>query len=302
MCRCIDAPIIMIQLLQAAKDTASVTREVVSALESGHADLVIKKVIELCISAGKNILIAIVVYVVGRFLVSLIQRLLSKMLARRKVEVSIQTFLKSLVGILLNVLLIVSVVGALGINTTSFAALLASAGVAIGMALSGNLQNFAGGLLILFFKPYKVGDWIEAQNVAGTVTSIQIMHTLITTIDNQVVYVPNGAMSSGVITNYSRMGTRRVEWIVGVSYGEDFDKVRSVAHKLIRGDGRILQEPAPVVALHALDSSSVNVTIRAWVANADYWGVYFDMNKNIYEEFNRQGIDFPFPQVTVHQA
>lgn len=292
----------MIQLLQAAKDTASVTREVVSALESGHADLVIKKVIELCISAGKNILIAIVVYVVGRFLVSLIQRLLSKMLARRKVEVSIQTFLKSLVGILLNVLLIVSVVGALGINTTSFAALLASAGVAIGMALSGNLQNFAGGLLILFFKPYKVGDWIEAQNVAGTVTSIQIMHTLITTIDNQVVYVPNGAMSSGVITNYSRMGTRRVEWIVGVSYGEDFDKVRSVAHKLIRGDGRILQEPAPVVALHALDSSSVNVTIRAWVANADYWGVYFDMNKNIYEEFNRQGIDFPFPQVTVHQA
>lgn len=302
MCRCIDAPIIMIQLLQAAKDTASVTREVVSALESGHADLVIKKVIELCISAGKNILIAIVVYVVGRFLVSLIQRLLSKMLARRKVEVSIQTFLKSLVGILLNVLLIVSVVGALGINTTSFAALLASAGVAIGMALSGNLQNFAGGLLILFFKPYKVGDWIEAQNVAGTVASIQIMHTLITTIDNQVVYVPNGAMSSGVITNYSRMGTRRVEWIVGVSYGEDFDKVRSVAHKLIRGDGRILQEPAPVVALHALDSSSVNVTIRAWVANADYWGVYFDMNKNIYEEFNRQGIDFPFPQVTVHQA
>ncbi len=278
------------------------TREVVSALESGHADLVIKKVIELCISAGKNILIAIVVYVVGRFLVSLIQRLLSKMLARRKVEVSIQTFLKSLVGILLNVLLIVSVVGALGINTTSFAALLASAGVAIGMALSGNLQNFAGGLLILFFKPYKVGDWIEAQNVAGTVASIQIMHTLITTIDNQVVYVPNGAMSSGVITNYSRMGTRRVEWIVGVSYGEDFDKVRSVAHKLIRGDGRILQEPAPVVALHALDSSSVNVTIRAWVANADYWGVYFDMNKNIYEEFNRQGIDFPFPQVTVHQA
>lgn len=174
----------------------------------------------------KNILIAIIVYIVGRFLISLIQRVMSNMLSRRKVEISIQTFLKSLVSILLNVLLIVSVVGALGINTTSFAALLASAGVAIGMALSGNLQNFAGGLIILFFKPYKVGDWIEAQSVSGSVTAIQIMHTLVTTADNKVVYIPNGAMSSGVITNYSRLDTRRVEWIVGVDYGEDIDKVK----------------------------------------------------------------------------
>lgn len=292
----------MIQILQATKDTTNVTKEVVSAIASGHTELIIEKLIDMCISAGKNILIAIIVYIVGRFLISLIQRVMSNMLSRRKVEISIQTFLKSLVSILLNVLLIVSVVGALGINTTSFAALLASAGVAIGMALSGNLQNFAGGLIILFFKPYKVGDWIEAQSVSGSVTAIQIMHTLVTTADNKVVYIPNGAMSSGVITNYSRLDTRRVEWIVGVDYGEDIDKVKSVVNELIQKDNRILKEPAPVIALHALDSSSVNVTIRVWVANGDYWNVYFEMNKNIYDEFNKQDIDFPFPQMTIHQA
>lgn len=292
----------MIQFLQATKDSVNVTKEVVTAIETGHTEQIIEKLIDLCISAGKNILIAIVVYFVGRFLISLLQRLMANMLERRKVEVSIQIFLKSTVSILLNVLLIISVVGALGINTTSFAALLASAGVAIGMALSGNLQNFAGGLIILFFKPYKVGDWIEAQGVSGSVTAIQIMHTIVTTADNKVVYIPNGAMSSGVITNYSRMDTRRVEWIVGVDYGEDIDKVKGVVESLIQNDSRILKDPAPIVALHALDASSVNVTIRVWVANKDYWDVYFEMNKKIYEEFNRQGINFPFPQLTIHQS
>ena len=292
----------MIQFLLATKDSVNVTKEVVTAIETGHTEQIIEKLIDLCISAGKNILIAIVVYFVGRFLISLLQRLMANMLERRKVEVSIQIFLKSTVSILLNVLLIISVVGALGINTTSFAALLASAGVAIGMALSGNLQNFAGGLIILFFKPYKVGDWIEAQGVSGSVTAIQIMHTIVTTADNKVVYIPNGAMSSGVITNYSRMDTRRVEWIVGVDYGEDIDKVKGVAESLIQNDSRILKDPAPIVALHALDASSVNVTIRVWVANKDYWDVYFEMNKKIYEEFNRQGINFPFPQLTIHQS
>ena len=292
----------MIQFLQATKDSVNVTKEVVTAIETGHTEQIIEKLIDLCIGAGKNILIAIVVYYVGRFLISLLQRLMANMLERRKVEVSIQIFLKSTVSILLNVLLIISVVGALGINTTSFAALLASAGVAIGMALSGNLQNFAGGLIILFFKPYKVGDWIEAQGVSGSVTAIQIMHTIVTTADNKVVYIPNGAMSSGVITNYSRMDTRRVEWIVGVDYGEDIDKVKGVAESLIQNDSRILKDPAPIVALHALDASSVNVTIRVWVANKDYWDVYFEMNKKIYEEFNRQGINFPFPQLTIHQS
>ena len=295
----------IIQFLQIAKDSVNVAKEietVESVIKSGHADLIIDKLVELSISAGKNILMAVVVYVVGRFLISLIQKLLANMLSRRKVEISIQTFLKSLVSILLNVLLIISVVGALGVSTTSFAALLASAGVAIGMALSGNLQNFAGGLIILFFKPYKVGDWIEAQGTSGSVTAIQIMHTIVTTADNKVVYIPNGAMSSGVITNYSRMETRRVDWTVGVDYGEDIDKVKRIVEGLIAADSRILQTPAPVIALQALDASSVNVTIRVWVPNAEYWNVYFEMNKKIYDEFNKQGIDFPFPQLTIHQA
>ena len=295
----------MIQFLQIAKDSVNVAKEietVESVIKSGHADLIIDKLVELSISAGKNILMAVVVYIVGRFLISLIQKVLANMLSRRKVEISIQTFLKSMVNILLNVLLIISVVGALGVSTTSFAALLASAGVAIGMALSGNLQNFAGGLIILFFKPYKVGDWIEAQGTSGSVTAIQIMHTIVTTADNKVVYIPNGAMSSGVITNYSRMETRRVDWTVGVDYGEDIDKVKRIVEGLIAADSRILQTPAPVIALQALDASSVNVTIRVWVPNAEYWNVYFETNKKIYDEFNKQGIDFPFPQLTIHQA
>ena len=292
----------MIQILQVAKDTTNVTKEVVSAIASGHTDLIIEKLIDMCISAGKNILIAIIVYIVGRFLISLIQRVMGNMLSRRKVEISIQTFLKSLVSILLNVLLIVSVVGALGINTTSFAALLASAGVAIGMALSGNLQNFAGGLIILFFKPYKVGDWIESQGVSGTVKEIQIFHTILTTGDNKVIYIPNGAMSSGVVTNYNTQTTRRVEWIVGVDYGEDYNKVQQIVRDILTSDKRILSDPAPFIALHALDASSVNVVARVWVNTADYWGVYFDINRAIYATFNEKGINFPFPQLTVHQG
>ena len=292
----------MIQILQVAKDTTNVTKEVVSAIASGHTDLIIEKLIDMCISAGKNILIAIIVYIVGRFLISLIQRVMGNMLSRRKVEISIQTFLKSLVSILLNVLLIVSVVGALGINTTSFAALLASAGVAIGMALSGNLQNFAGGLIILFFKPYKVGDWIESQGVSGTVKEIQIFHTILTTGDNKVIYIPNGAMSSGVVTNYNTQTTRRVEWIVGVDYGEDYNKVQQIVRDILTSDKRILSDTAPFIALNALDASSVNVVARVWVNTADYWGVYFDINKTIYETFNEKGINFPFPQLTVHQG
>ena len=292
----------MIGFLQIAADTTNVAKQVAEAISSGRADLVIAELIQGCISAGKSILMALLVYVVGSFIISLLKRLLSRMLERRKVEVSIQTFLKSLVNILLNILLIISVVGALGINTTSFAALLASAGVAVGMALSGNLQNFAGGLIVLFFKPYKVGDWVEAQGVSGTVTEIQIMHSLLLTGDNKVVCVPNGAMSSGVIINYSRMDNRRIEWIVGVDYGTDYDKVKTLVEQMIAADTRMLKDPAPMVALHALDASSVNIVIRAWVSTADYWDVYFDMNRRIYEEFNRAGIGFPFPQLTVHQA
>ena len=178
----------------------------------------------------------------------------------------------------------------------------ASAGVAVGMALSVNLQNFAGGLIVLLFRPFKVGDWIESQGVSGTVREIQIFHTILTTADNKVIYIPNGALSSGTVTNYSREETRRVDWLIGVEYGENYDKVESTVRRILAADSRILNTPEPFVDLHAFDAISVYVVIRVWVKNSDYWGVYFDMNKTIYATFNKEGIGFPFPQLTVHQA
>ena len=292
----------MINLLETATAAVEAVKETEKIVSSGRFDMILDKLIEMSISAGKNILVAIIVFIVGRFLISMLNKLFAQVLEKRKIDVTIKTFLKSLVNILLTLLLIVSVVGALGVNTTSFAALLASAGVAIGMALSGNLQNFAGGLIVLLFKPYKVGDWIEAQGVSGSVSEIQIFHTILTMADNKVVYIPNGNLSSGVVINYSRKDTRRIEWVVGVDYGEDLAKVESVVRGLLDADTRILKDPAPVVALNALSSSSVDVTIRVWVAASDYWDVNFEVRKNIYNEFNKQNINFPFPQVTIHKA
>ena len=262
----------------------------------------IQQLIDWSVSAGGRIIGAIIIFVVGRFLISFLKKMVAKLLAKRQVDPSIQSFVKSLVNILLTILLIIAVIGKLGVETTSFAALLASAGVANGMALSGNLQNFAGGLIVLLFRPFKVGDWIESQGVSGTVREIQIFHTILTTADNKVIYIPNGALSSGTVTNYSHEDTRRVEWVVGVEYGENYDKVESTVRRILSGDSRILATPEPFVALHALDASSVNVVIRVWVKSGDYWGVYFDMNKAIYSVFNKEGIGFPFPQLTVHQA
>lgn len=292
----------MINLLETATAAAEAVKETEKMVSSGRIDVILDKLLDMSISAGKNILVAIIVFIVGRFLISMINKFFAQILEKRKIDVTIKTFLKSLVNILLTLLLIVSVVGALGVNTTSFAALLASAGVAIGMALSGNLQNFAGGLIVLLFKPYKVGDWIEAQGVSGTVSEIQIFHTILTMADNKVVYIPNGNLSSGVVINYSRKETRRIEWVVGVDYGEDLAKVERVVRELLDADSRILKDPAPVVALNALSASSVDVTIRVWVATADYWDVNFEVRKNIYNEFNKQNINFPFPQLTLHKA
>ena len=262
----------------------------------------LSKVLDWGIEVGKDLLGAIIIYIVGRFIIKQVGRLLARILEKRKLEISVQTFLRSLVSILLNLILAFAIVSRLGVETTSFAALLASAGVAIGMALSGNLSNFAGGLIILVFKPFKVGDYIEGQNANGTVREIQIFHTILTTVDNKVIYVPNGALSSNAITNYSKQETRRAEWVFGVEYGEDFEKVKAVLQRIIDADPRILKDPAPMIALGALSASSVDIKVRAWAKTADYWDVYFDMNKIVYDTFNKEGIGFPFPQLTVHQA
>ena len=272
------------------------------ALEPGKLERLWQQFLDWGVDAGGRILGAVIIFVVGKFLISFLKKMLARILKRRQMDAGVQSFVRSLVSILLNLLLVVAIVSKLGIETTSFAALLASAGVAIGMALSGNLQNFAGGLIILVFKPYKVGDWIDIQSVSGTVREIQIFHTILTTADNKVVYIPNGTLSSGTIVNYSREDTRRIEWVVGVEYGVDYDHVESVVRRILATDERILDTPAPFVALHALDASSVNVTIRVWVKTSDYWDVYFNMNKQIYATFNAEGIGFPFPQLTIHQA
>lgn len=263
----------------------------------------IAKALNSCIDLGGRILGALIIFIIGKLLINWTNKLFASMLARRKVDASIQSFLKSIVNITLLVLLFLAVIGKLGIELTSFAALLASAGVAIGMALSGNLSNFAGGVIILIFRPYKVGDYIEASTGAsGTVTDIQIFHTVLTTPDNKIVFAPNGDMSSAIVTNYSRKETRRLDFTFCVEYGTDFQLVRDTLVSIIEKDSRILREPAPFIELSALADSSVNIIVRVWVNASDYWGVNFDMNKNVYATFNEKGISFPFPQLTVHQA
>lgn len=290
----------MITLLQANEVTEK-TSGLIKAVSAGEIDLLLKQLVSMGVEVGKSILLAIVIYIAGKFVIKLINKLIRRTLEHKNVDSTIQSFLKSFVSILLNVLLIITVISALGVNTTSFAALLASFGVAAGMALSGNLQNLAGGLIILLFKPFKVGDFVEAQGSMGTVKEIQIIHTILQTVDNKEIYLPNSSLSSGSITNYSKMGTRRVDFTVNVEYGTDVEKVMNALKAIAESDERILKEPAPFYALSALAESSVNFTFRVWVNSADYWPVFFDLNKKIYEDFNRQAIKFPFPQLQIHQ-
>ena len=271
-------------------------------LLSTKLDLFLDKLLDFSVDAGKNIFIACLIYSIGCFIIKQINRLVAKILEKRKVEPSVQTFLKSLVKILLNMILAFAVISKLGVETTSFAALMASAGVAIGMALSGNLSNFAGGLIILVFKPFKVGDYIEGPDVNGTVKEIQIFHTILSTLDNRMIYVPNGILNNNAITNYSKQETRRVDWVFGVEYGEEIGKVRAVIQRIIKNDPRILDTPAPLIALSTLNASSVDITVRVWVKASDYWSVLFDINEIVYDTFNKEGINLPFPQLTVHQT
>ena len=274
------------------------------ASEEGFSKLQIfmQQLIDWGVGAGGRIIGAAIIFVVGRFLISFIKKLVSKLLVKRNIDASIQSFVKSLVNILLTILLIIAVIGKLGVETTSFAALLASAGVAIGMALSGNLSNFAGGLIILIFKPFKVGDYIDGPGVSGTIKEIQIFHTILSTLDNRMIYVPNGSLSGNAVTNYSKQDKRRVEWVFGVEYGEDVKRVRAVLQRIINADSRILDTPAPLIVLGSLSASSIDITVRVWVKSVDYWNVLYDINEIVYTTFNEEGIGFPFPQLTLHHA
>ena len=222
------------------------------------------------------------------------------MMKKKKTDASIQTFLVSFIDIVTLIILLIIIISVVGIDTSSFIALFASAGVAIGMALSGTLQNFAGGVMVLLFRPYKVGDYIEAQGQAGTVKEIQIFNTLIQTPDNRIIIVPNGPLSTGIINNYSREATRRVDFSFSISYGDDYELAKRVLLDIINKDERIAKTPAPFVELGSLGASSINITVRVWCDAADYWGIFFDMNKAVYKTFPEKGLNFPYNTITVN--
>ena len=247
-----------------------------------------------------KIVLALVIYLIGSQIIKWVIRIVDRAFARHDVEVSLRSFLRSLIKVVLMVVLLLAIVQTLGINTASFLAIFASAGLAIGMALSGTLQNFAGGVVLLILRPYKVGDYIEAQGQSGTVESIGLFSTCLKTPDKQTIYVPNNTISSSIIDNYSQSEIRRVDWLLSISYGDDVDVARREILAMLEADVRILKDKAPVVYVKTLNSSSVDLSIRAWVKNADYWGVYFDMNEKMYKELPSKGINFPFPQMDVN--
>lgn len=247
-----------------------------------------------------KIVIALAIYFLGRWIVRRVVRLIDVAMERRKVDVSLRSFMRNTVRVVFSLILVLIVVQTLGVNVTSLIAVFSAATLAIGMALSGTAQNFAGGVMILMMKPYRVGDYISAQGQSGTVREIKLFSTVITTTDNQTIYIPNNAIATAIIDNYTTAEQRRVDWTVGISYGDDVDIARETILAMLAADARILRETAPVVWVAALADSSVNLTVRAWVANADYWDVFFEYNERFYKELPKAGINFPFPQMDVH--
>jgi small conductance mechanosensitive channel len=256
--------------------------------------------LQFVIKYGPKLVGAILALVIGLWLVRWVLKLVNKAMTRGSVDESLKPFLISLIGALLKVMLAISIMSMLGIAMTSFIAILGAAGLAVGMALSGTLQNFAGGVIILLFKPFKVGDFIEAQGYSGVVKEIQIFVTILTTADNKTIIIPNGGLSNGAMINYSTQPTRRVDWVFGIGYGDDLQKAKTLLANLLAADARVLKEPAIFIGLGEMADSSINITVRAWVKAEDYWGVFFDTNEKVYDEFNASGINIPYPQMDVH--
>lgn len=284
-------------------------REEILALKDMSFDQVIHTIATDLAHFAISLVAAILVFYVGKFIIGRIYAVVSRILTRHKTEASLTTFLLSGVRIVLYFILIITVIGILGIETSSFLALFASAGVAVGMALSGTLQNFAGGVLILALKPYKIGDYIEAQGFAGTVRKIEIFNTIITTPDNKTIIIPNGDLSTSPINNSTLQTHRRVEWNIGISYGDNVGRAREAILAMFAADPRIVDAAAasasglaaPVVVVGSLDDSAVTLKVRAWVAKDLYWDIFFGYNERFYTELpERAGINFPFPQMDVH--
>lgn len=272
----------------------------ISDLSQLPTDELIKTGLGWVAEVSVKILVAIVIYLVGRWLIRYAVRFIETIMNARKVDLTLKSFAVRLTRVVLLILLVVTIIGVLGLDTTSFVALFASAGLAFGMAMSGTLQNFAGGVMILVLKPFKVGDVIEAQGYTGIVKEIMLFNTLVNTFDNKAVLIPNGGVSTGIINNYSHEQNRRVDWSIGISYGDDYDKAKAVMLSILNSDERVLKDPEVFIALEALADSSVNIVVRAWVKSADYWGVFFDFNEQVYKQLPANGLSFPFPQMDVH--
>ena len=255
---------------------------------------------DLVITYGPKFVGALIVLIIGLWAIKWILKLVTRGLSKSNVDDSLVPFLRSLIGALLKVMLGISIMTMLGIEMTSFIAILGAAGLAVGMALSGTLQNFAGGVMILLFKPFKVGDYVEAQGYAGVVKEIQIFVTILTTPDNKTIILPNGPLSNGSMINYSTQVKRRVDWSFGISYNDDLEKAKSIIREILEADERVIKEDDIFVRLGAMADSSVNITTRAWAASSDYWPLHFDVNERVYAAFNQKGISIPFPQMDVH--
>ena len=249
---------------------------------------------------GLKLVGAIVALLIGLWVIGTLTRFMARMMKKRDMDPSLTSFFRSLVNILLKAALVISIAGMVGIEMTSFIAILGAAGLALGLALSGTLQNFAGGVMILIFKPFNVGDVVEAQGYTGKIKEIQIFNTIMLTPDNKTIIIPNGGLATGSMTNYSKEPQRRVDMTFGIGYGDDAAKAREVLMNLIAADDRILKDPEPFVALSELADSSVNFVVRVWVESANYWGVYFDMHEKVYNTFAKEGLNIPFPQMDVH--
>jgi small conductance mechanosensitive channel len=292
-------------MAQAAAAADSLANKVsIDAAMSSISALTVEEIVKYVTSAGLTIGATIIkvalIWIIGRWLSKRLVTLVKKLMVKKNTDASIQTFLVSLIDIVALIVLLIIIISVVGIDTSSFIALFASAGVAIGMALSGTLQNFAGGVMVLLFRPYKVGDYIEAQGQAGTVKEIQIFNTLLQTPDNRIIIVPNGPLSTGIINNYSREATRRVDFSFSISYGDDFELAKKVLMEIIEKDARILKTPEPFIELGKMNASSIDITVRVWCNAADYWGIFFDMNKSVYSTFPAKGLNFPYNTITVN--
>jgi small conductance mechanosensitive channel len=255
---------------------------------------------QFIIKYGVKLLMALSILFIGLWIIKKILYAINLIFEKRNFDTSLKGFLRSFIDIILKALLIITVLSTLGVEMTSFIAILGAAGFAIGMALSGTLSNFAGGVIILILKPFRVGDVIEAQGYVGNVKEIQIFNTTLNTFDNKRIIIPNGALATGNLTNYSIEDKRRVDWTFGIAYGDSYDKAKEIIFDLLIKNDKVLRDPEIFIALHSLGDSSVNITVRAWCNTPNYWEIYFRLNEEVYKSFSEQGINIPYPQMDIH--